>query len=505
MFHLVFKTSSRRIKSAVAGSILAPSAYSVIQILKERLLFLEQLKKIPGVDTLLNNNEIKELTSAIDIEFVKYIIREVLGHIKNEAKNGKFIPDLSDIINQIISKVHKIKSKTLKKVINATGIIIHTNLGRAPYSEEMLADTFNILTGYNNLEFDLNKASRGSRNLHASELLKYLCGAEDVLVVNNNAAAVMLILRAFAKEKEVIISRGELIEIGGSFRLPDIIAASDCKMNEVGTTNKTKVSDYENAINENTGVLFKAHKSNYSIEGFTHEVKLKELVLLGKKKNIPVVYDMGSGLLNNRYTKELKNEPSVIQTLKTGVGLVCFSGDKLLGGPQAGIIAGKKELIQKLKKEPLLRALRVDKLTLAFLETNCNYFLDEKILNKKNLFYNTINQQPIEIENKAKKLQQYLSKYDIESEVVASKGQFGGGALPGSEIDSFAVKIKIIKDTSRQKSIFAENLYKNLLQQNKPLLGILRKGNIYFDVLTLQERELEFVAELISDVYKLIT
>ncbi len=466
---------------------------------------MEELRKIPGVDKLINNPEIKGLANHLDIEFIKYVIRKVLINIKENTKGGTPVPDLSQIINQIISKVNNLKSKSLKKVINATGIIIHTNLGRAPYSRDMIDDAFETLVGYNNLEFDLEKATRGSRNSHASEILKYLCGAEDVLVVNNNAAAVMLILRTFAKEKEVIISRGELIEIGGSFRLPDIIAASDCIMNEVGTTNKTKILDFENAINDNTGVLFKAHKSNYSIEGFTQEVKLKELVSLGKKNNIPVVYDMGSGLLNKGYTKELKKEPNVMQTLKTGVGLVCFSGDKLLGGPQAGIIAGKKELIQKLKKEPMMRALRVDKLTLAFLETNCNYFLDESILNKKNLFYSTIKQSLPEIENKAKLLQQYLDKHNVDTDIVKSKGQYGGGALPGSEIDSFAIKIKILTDTSRQRSLFAESLYKNLLKQNLPVLGILKKGNIYFDVLTLQEQELELTSQLISDVYKQIT
>lgn len=462
-------------------------------------------KKIPGVDTLLNNDKIKNLLSNNDIEFVKYVTRNIISKVKEDTKGGISIPEPTNIINQIISEVNKIRSRNLKNVINATGIIIHTNLGRAPYSEEMLADTFQVLGGYSNLEFNLEKAGRGSRNSHASDLLKYLCGAEDVLVVNNNAAAVMLILRTFAKKKEVVVSRGELIEIGGSFRLPDIIAASDCNMIEVGTTNKTKVSDYENAINENTGVLFKAHKSNYSIEGFTHEVKLNEMVSLGSKNNIPVVYDMGSGLLNSKYTNDLKDEPNVMQTLKTGVGLVCFSGDKLLGGPQAGIIAGKKELVQKLKKEPLLRALRVDKLTLAFLETNLNYFLDEEILNKKNLFYNTINQKKIEIEKKASLLQKHLYSYNIDSLIVKNNGQFGGGALPGSKIDSFAVKLKLNIKTSRQKSEFAENLYKSLLLQSKPILGILRKGDIYFDVLTIQDNHLELTAKLISDVYKQIS
>jgi L-seryl-tRNA(Ser) seleniumtransferase len=370
---------------------------------------------------------------------------------------------------------------------------------------ELLNESIKVLNGYNNLEFDLEKASRGSRNAHASELLKYLCGAEDVLVVNNNAAAVVLILRAFAKGKDVIVSRGELIEIGGSFRLPDIIASSDCRMREVGTTNKTKVSDYEKAISDQTGVLFKAHKSNYSIEGFTQEVSLDELVELGRRKKIPVVYDMGSGLLNNNSIKEFKNEPNVKQTLKLGVDLVCFSGDKLLGGPQAGIIAGKKKLIERLKKEPLLRALRVDKLTLAFLETNNRYFLDESVLNQKNLFYKLLNQSQQELEDRATKCKKLLAKYKIDAEVFQSKGQYGGGALPGKEIDSFAIKLNLEKDTARQRSELAEMIFKELLQQKIPILGILRKGKIYFDMLCIPDEEIELVSETIVEVHKQTT
>ena len=464
---------------------------------------MEDLKKIPGVDILLNHPEIKDIISNTDIGFVKYVIRKILNEIKNDVRNGHSIPDQEYIVLQIIMAVRRIRSKSLKKVINATGIIIHTNLGRAPFGKEMLQEAMKTVEGYSNLEFDLQNASRGSRYIHAFELLKYLCGAEDVLVVNNNAAAVVLILRAFARGKEVIVSRGELIEIGGSFRLPDIIASSDCKMVEVGTTNKTKISDYEKAITENTAVFFKAHKSNYSIEGFTDEVELNELVSLGKKNNIPVIYDMGSGLLA-KSVPGLQGEPNVDQTLKTGVDLVCFSGDKLLGGPQAGIIAGKKELVQALKKEPLLRALRVDKLTLALLETNCNFFLDEALLFNNNLFYKTINQTANEVENKAKVLQQLLGDNNIESEVVATKGQYGGGALPGKEIPGFSVKLNINKNTGRDRSATAEKIYRGLLQQHQPLLGILRKGNIYFDVLTLQESELELASGLISDVYKQI-
>lgn len=437
-----------------------------------------------------------------NLDLVKYVIRNVLAEMKEGIKKGKKLVSQQTIIQKITSETQILKSRHLKKVINATGIVIHTNLGRAPYSHDLLNETLEVLNGYSNLEFDLDIASRGSRNAHASDLLKYLCGAEDVLVVNNNAAAVVLILRAFAKGKDVIVSRGELIEIGGSFRLPDIIEASDCKMLEVGTTNKTKVSDYEKAITVNTGVLFKAHKSNYSIEGFTQEVNLNELVTLGKKKKVPVVYDMGSGLLNNHSVKEFKNEPNVKQTLKLGVDLVCFSGDKLLGGPQAGIIAGKKKLIEKLKKEPLLRALRVDKLTLAFLESNNRYFLDESVLNQKNLFYKTLNQSPEELEIKAKQLSSILNKCNIDSEVLKNKGQYGGGALPGKEIDSYAVKLNIPTNTARQRSESSEKIYKELLKQEIPLLGYLKKGELYFDILCVTEQEIELVSNIISDVYK---
>ncbi len=463
---------------------------------------MDELKQIPGVDTLLHNQEIRKLVAETNLDMVKYVIRNVLAEMKQDIRKGKQVADQQLILQKVISGTRILKSSHLKKVINATGIVIHTNLGRAPYSRELLNEALEELNGYNNLEFDLDAASRGSRNAHASDLLKYLCGAEDVLVVNNNAAAVVLILRAFAKGRDVIVSRGELIEIGGSFRLPDIIASSDCRMREVGTTNKTKLSDYENAISENTGVLFKAHKSNYSIEGFTQEVSLDELVTLGKKHKIPVVYDMGSGLLNDYSVEEFKNEPNVRQTLKLGVDLVSFSGDKLLGGPQAGIIAGKKKLIEKLKKEPLLRALRVDKLTLAFLETNNRYFLDESVLYQRNQFYKILNQSPQMLEQKAKKMKTLLAKFKVGAEVINSKGQYGGGALPGKEINSFSVKLSLEKDTARQRSEWAARLYKELLQQEIPVLGFLRKGDLYFDVLCIPDKEIKQVSETIARVYK---
>jgi L-seryl-tRNA(Ser) seleniumtransferase len=462
---------------------------------------LKELRNIPGVDTLLNIPEIKDLASQTSHDFTKYVIRKTLLEIKDNVIAGAAVPNQEQITSRILSTADRIKSKNLKKVINATGIIIHTNLGRAPFSREVITEALQRIEGYNNLEFDLENASRGSRYNHAVELLKYLCGAEDILVVNNNAAAVVLILRTFARDKEVIVSRGELIEIGGSFRLPDIIATSDCKMVEVGTTNKTKITDYDKAITPDTAVLFKAHQSNYFIKGFTDEVKLSELVSLGKQRRIPVVYDLGSGSWPE-VSPDMENEPNVSQTIKTGVDLVCFSGDKLLGGPQCGIIAGKKKHIRLLKKEPLLRALRVDKITLSFLETNCSLFLDSSKLFKHNLLYKTIHQSSEIIKSKAVKLQQLLKKEGINTEIVPSKAKFGGGALPDKEISSFSLKLLLDRKSGRERSGIAENIYQGCLRQDNPVLGILKKGNLYFDLLTVQDQELVAASNTVDAAYK---
>jgi len=363
---------------------------------------LEEFKNLPGVDKILALPDVKKLANTFSKDLVKYAIRNTINYYRSKIENGEKAPELSQIIETIKLSTTKIGTKSLKSVINTSGIVIHTNLGRAPLGKDLIKESAKVLEKYSNLEFNLSEGKRGQRNDHASELLKFLTGAEDVIVVNNNAAAVMLILRTFAKNKEVIVSRGELIEIGGSFRVPDIMAASDCKMIEVGATNKTKIEDYEKAVSENTALLFKAHKSNYVIKGFTKEAELEELVKLGKSKNIPVVYDIGSGLLRKIDTRVLKNEPDVKQALSSGIDLICFSGDKLLGGPQAGVIAGKKEYIKILKKEPMVRALRVCKTTLAMLETACKYYLDDDELFAKNVIFKTLNRSVEDIEWLAK-------------------------------------------------------------------------------------------------------
>ena len=454
----------------------------------------EGLRRLPGVDKLLHLSEIRNLITQYHLGLVTHVIRTVINSCRNDILLENSSLSKEEIVEEIIRLTKKIANKSLQPVINASGIIIHTNLGRAPYGRHLLNSVFEVLQGYNNLEFDLDKGSRGQRNDHASEILKFLTGAEDVVIVNNNAAAVMFILRTFARNKEAIVSRGELIEIGGSFRIPDIMAASDCKMVEVGATNKTKPQDYEKAISDDTALLFKAHQSNYVIKGFTQEVNLTELVAIGQKHKIPVVYDIGSGLLRKVNEKALKNEPDVKQALDSGIDLICFSGDKLLGGPQAGIIAGKRKYIDILKKEPMMRALRVGKTTLAILETACSYYLNDKDLFENNMLFNTLNKSKEEIKETTKLLKESLDKYNIRSKIVESKGKYGGGTLPDYELDSYS--LKLMPEDSNNK--LAKKLYHRLLEQEQPLLSNLKSGAIFFDALTLQNEDIPKITESIN-------
>lgn len=465
----------------------------------------DELRKLPGVDKVLQQESVRLAMQKFPVTFITPIIQDVLSSLREAALLGDEVPPLAEILNQILSKTELLTAKSLRPVINATGIVIHTNLGRAPFGRKLLEEINEVLTGYNNLEFDLEKAQRGTRYTHVTRLLRHLTGAEDVLVVNNNAAAIMLVLRTLAKNREVIISRGELIEIGGSFRMPDIMAASDCRMVEVGTTNKTKITDFASAITSQTALLLKVHPSNYVISGFTAEASLQELIALGAQHQLPVVYDMGSGLLRKAEIAFLADEPDVSSTLATGVDLVTFSGDKLLGGAQAGIIAGKKELIAKLKKEPLTRALRVGKTTLAMLEAIALAYPDTEKLIALSPIFAMMTAKTDDLFAKAESLHQQLEAAGIACSVVESQGQAGGGSLPGKTIDSFAVVIHF-KDASRKMAARnAENIYHNLLAGNQPLLGVLRQGEVQFDVLTLFDHQLKRVAELIIRCYREVT
>lgn len=461
----------------------------------------DELRKIPGVDVLMNHQTIRDLLKIHPRNLITHIIQVSLENVRTAILNGQPAPGEDELIKEISAKITAFARKSLRPVINATGVIVHTNLGRAPFGELLLDEVHDILRSYNNLEFNLEEGERGSRYAHVTELMKFLTGAEDILVVNNNAAAVMLILRAFAKNKEVIISRGELIEIGGAFRMPDIMAASDCKMVEVGTTNKTKISDFAQSVTKKTAIIMKAHRSNYVIKGFTTEPTLNELVELGKKTAVTVVYDMGSGLLRKAKVKFLQNEPDVKSTLATGVDLVTFSGDKLLGGPQAGIIAGKKHLIDKLKKEPMTRAVRVGKTVLAMLEAVCMIYLEEPTLLEKSPVFRMMNANPETLRQKSEALSGELTRKGVMNTIVKSQGQAGGGALPEKTIESFAVQLEIPGKSKAEKNEKAEKIYRLLLLQKLPVLGILRKGQLVFDVLTIPDQDMPVAAGIIADVY----
>ncbi|KQC08861.1 MAG: hypothetical protein APR54_00400 [Candidatus Cloacimonas sp. SDB] len=457
-----------------------------------------KLRSLPAVDKLLTNEQIQKLTEKYGVSLVTFSIRETLEDARKKILAGKKSKTLIQIVNEIEEKIKDITEPSLKPVINATGIVLHTNLSRAPLGLSIFRSMKSIIQGYSNLEFDLKTGKRGQRNDHIKNLLKYITSAEDAVVVNNNAAAVLLCLITFAKGKEVIISRGELIEIGGSFRIPDIMKSSGAKMVEVGTTNRTRLSDYENAITPKTRIIFKAHKSNYEIKGFSEEVEIRDLVNLAHKNNLLMIYDIGSGLLKKPEGLKLENEPDVRNSITDGADIVSFSGDKLLGGPQAGIIVGKKTLIGKLRKSPLMRVLRVGKLTMSGLINVVSAYLEDSSLVNDIPIFEMLNRSQTELRSMAEELQEKFSNKNIVAEIIPSKARVGGGTLPGLEIDSFAVKLV----SSGKERNFAEKIFKKLLNNNRPVLGILREGNLLFDVQSLFKEDLTQLVEIVSTVLK---
>ena len=404
-------------------------------------------KMIPKVDQILDNEVIKDLLDKNSKNLVMESIHEELDNIRNNISNGY---DKNIISNKIENLIDNIKDNlmnkktfSLRNVVNASGVVIHTNLGRSVLNNEIFENIKKVSIGYSNLEYNLEKGERGSRYSHLSEIIKKITGAEDCMVVNNNAAAVMLILSTIAKGKNVITSRSELVEIGGSFRIPDVCRESGAELKEIGTTNKTHLKDYENAIDENTAALFKVHQSNFKILGFTEAVSSFELNSLKEKYNIPIIEDLGSGVLIDLSKYGLSHEPTVQECIKNGVDIVSFSGDKLLGGVQAGIIVGKKEYIEKMKKNQLTRALRVDKFTLSALEAVFSYYIDEELAISK---IPTLNMLTIKIEklyDKAQKLIEYLGENnEFSYEIIDIDSEVGAGSLPTQKLPSKAINSK---------------------------------------------------------------
>ena len=410
----------------------------------------ELFKMLPSVDEVLSQKEIEKLIEkyprSIVLESIREVIdinRQTIVAIKTEEEAEKFSLTMEKVIEETERKARDNYALSLKKVINGTGTVLHTNLGRSLISEKIKDEIWTAASRYSNLEYDLEKGERGSRYVHLTDMIKRLTGAEDVLVVNNNAAAVMLVLSTMAKGGEAIVSRGELVEVGGSFRIPSVMALSGADLVEIGATNKTHLKDYEEAITENTRALMKVHTSNYRIMGFTESISVAELVELGKKYDLPVIEDLGSGVFIDLSKYGLEYEPTVLDSIHRGADIVTFSGDKMLGGAQAGIIVGKKKYISAMKKNQLTRALRVDKLTICALEATLRMYLDEEEAVKNIPTLNMIT-MPIEVlERKANLLYAEIEKLNLDADVHIEEclSQVGGGSMPLETIKSRGIAI----------------------------------------------------------------
>jgi L-seryl-tRNA(Ser) seleniumtransferase len=406
----------------------------------------ELLRQIPSVDELLAQPRLAALSKRVDrnlvVEVARAVLADLRGRIAEDSNWTAISLDGTSVEELISAQVEKILSRSLQPVINATGVILHTNLGRAPLPESVVDEFRRSATQYSNLEYDLEEGARGKRDVHTSELLKRLTGAEAAIVVNNCAAAVLVTLAALARGGEVIVSRGELIEIGDGFRIPEIMEQSGAILREVGTTNRTHLADYENAINEKTRVLLRVHPSNFKVTGFTDKPSLEELVALSKRSGLPLVEDLGSGCLVD-LSEHGVSEPTVKQSIEAGVSVVMFSGDKLLGGPQAGIIAGKKELIARVRRYPLFRALRVDKLTIAALEATLGAYLrgawDE--IPTMRMIRMRAQELKRRAENFIRELRPELPLDEVEIEVADGASLAGGGSTPSQSLPTKIIRI----------------------------------------------------------------
>ena len=453
------------------------------------------LRQIPKVDELMKQPALQQLCVSVPAQKVTEAVRQVLEDLRKGILSGSIeeLPAAQALCRQVEAAASKKAQYSLRRVINATGIILHTNLGRACISDRAAAAAQQVAQSYSTLEYNLEAGRRGTRYSHVEELLCRLTGAESALVVNNNAAAVLLILSDMAQGGQVITSRGELVEIGGSFRVPDIMEACGAELKEVGTTNKTHLRDYDRAINEKTRALMKVHTSNYRIVGFSETPTLPELVELGHSRGLPVIEDLGSGCLVDLQQFGIHDEPTIQDSVRAGVDVVSFSGDKLLGGPQAGIIVGKKAIVDSLKKHPLTRAMRVDKMTLAALEATLRSYdagLYNEIPTIAMLSANADVLQP-----KAKKLCAMMAEAGINAEVVPTEGQVGGGSVPTQMLPSFAVAVQ-------SANVSLDQLETNLRMAETAVIGRINRDRFLLDVRTIWEKDFAEVVNAVAEADK---
>ena len=443
------------------------------------------LKSIPKIDRFINNKEFK----GFSVSLITKISKDIITRLRNDILDKKVNSiNEKDLIQTVLKEYADLTSPSLQSVINATGIIVHTNLGRSLINEESFNKAMKVATSYNNLEYDLEQGKRGERYSHIVKTLQALTGCEDAIVVNNNASAVFLILNTFSQNKEAVVSRGELVEIGGSFRVPEVMSQSGAILKEIGTTNKTHPRDYENAVNENTSILMKVHKSNYTIEGFTSEVPYEEVVKIAKEKNVIDYYDMGSGHMIDLPFNLDQAEPSILKIMQYNPSLLSFSGDKLLGSVQAGIIIGKKELIEKIKKNQLLRMLRVDKITLALLEDNLTSYLENKLDDIPTL--KMLHTSIIELEERANLLKKSIENL-CTCEVIQTETLIGGGTTPNKKIPSIALSITY-------KDHKANRIEKLLRHEN--LITRIENDKVLIDFRSIKENQILQIANIIKKV-----
>ncbi len=459
----------------------------------------ELLKKLPKVDRLIQAQP-EDIPHAVKLNAARATVESLRKKILKSPEPDPWILSAESVDAELNAWIRELMRPSLRPVVNATGVVVHTNLGRSPLPDFVLEEMSKVAKGYCNLEYNLEEGKRGSRYSHVEHILCELTGAEAALVVNNNAAAVLITLETLAKGKEVIVSRGELVEIGGSFRIPDVMARSGAILREVGATNRTHLKDYAQAIGENTALLMKVHQSNFQIVGFTKSVSVRELVELVREKGLPVYEDLGSGNFIDFSRYGLIHEPSVQETLAAGVDIVSFSGDKLLGGPQAGIILGKKKYIDKIKTNPMNRAMRIDKLTLCALEQVLMLYREpERAVNTLPTL-KMITMSTKELEKRARSLKALLETLELKGvkiDLVKAISRVGGGALPLQELSSWAVRIRSLKKGPSLTKVEAA-----LRFQETPIVVRMENEAILMDVRTIQEGEEDQIVRAFSAIWK---
>jgi len=456
----------------------------------------DQLRSIPAVETLLQAPELAELRNSFSHEGLVRMLRMVLADVRHELLGGGSVTDVTEaaLLKRVRVRASELLAPGPIPVINATGVILHTNLGRAPLADEALSAIQVAALGYSNLEYDVARGARGSRMSHVEQLITFLTGAEAAIAVNNNAAAVLLALNSLAEGKEVLVSRGELVEIGGSFRIPDIMKKSGAKLVEVGTTNKTHRRDFEKAVTGETAMLLKVHASNYRIEGFTAEVSLAEMAEISAAHGLPLMVDVGSGALLDVSPAGVGREPLVAECLAAGADLVTWSGDKLLGGPQAGLAVGRKDLVQRLKENPLARCLRLDKLSLAALSATLRLFLDPARAWRDIPTLAMLRRTETELEAAARLLADQLDRAApgrLDISVIPGEGAVGGGALPLSGLKTWTV-------AATANSLSPDQFERRLRAGQPPIIVRIQNDRVLFDLRTVSPRELEMLPGLVA-------